>query len=145
MEKSLRARLTALQCKQRIVDVLQLSRAGNELSTAGDCWDKNPMLLTCKNGIIDLTNGLLRAGSPIDMNKTSCPIEYQGLDAPRIVWDKFLIEIFDGNLELVSFVQRSLGYCCTGLVQEHVYPVWYGIGRNGKTTGCGNGFDYGAR
>ncbi len=136
LEKALRARLTALQCKQRIMDVLTLARAGDELSTAGDCWDKNPMLLTCKNGIIDLTNGLLRAGSPIDMNKTSCPIEYQGLDAPRIVWDKFLIEIFDGNLELVSFVQRSLGYCCTGLVQEHVYPVWYGIGRNGKTTLC---------
>lgn len=37
-------------------------------------------------------------------------------------------------MDLVAFVQRLLGYCCTGVVAEHVVPVFTGSGANGKST-----------
>jgi len=50
------------------------------------------------------------------------------------MWDKFVNEIFDGDDELISFVQRLLGYGISGLQREHVLPILWGIGRNGKDT-----------
>ena len=37
-------------------------------------------------------------------------------------------------MELVSYVQRLLGYSVTGLAVEHVLPILWGAGRNGKGT-----------
>jgi putative DNA primase/helicase len=42
--------------------------------------------------------------------------------------------VFAGNCELISFVQRALGYAMTGDVTERVMFILYGSGRNGKST-----------
>jgi P4 family phage/plasmid primase-like protien len=49
-------------------------------------------------------------------------------------WLRFLTTITDGNAQLVSFLQRTLGYCLTGLTREHALFFWYGTGTNGKGT-----------
>ncbi len=134
LEKALRRRLNELQSRSRVMDVLTLARAGDAgLSTAGDAWDLEPMLLACQNGVINLTDGTCRAGSPQDMIKTVCPVTWRGLNEPAPVWERFLMEIFDGNKELVRFMQRLSGYCLTGLTNEERYPFLIGKGRNGKT------------
>jgi putative DNA primase/helicase len=33
-----------------------------------------------------------------------------------------------------GFLQRYIGYCCTGLTTEHVFVFAYGTGANGKST-----------
>lgn len=43
-------------------------------------------------------------------------------------------EIFNGNLKLVSYVRRLLGYTLVGEVTEHILPILWGSGRNGKGT-----------
>ena len=50
------------------------------------------------------------------------------------VWDRFLRDVFQGNGELIQFVQRLLGYALSGDVTEHALPVFYGSGANGKST-----------
>jgi putative DNA primase/helicase len=75
-----------------------------------------------------------RAGRPSDFIKTVCPTEFKGLDKPCPTWERFLNEIFDNNLSLVNFVHRLLGYSITGLTIEHILPVLWGQGRNGKST-----------
>ena len=52
-------------------------------------------------------------------------------DAPR--WKLFLKEIF-AESEMISFVQRLLGYCLTGSTGEQVMPIFWGGGANGKST-----------
>jgi putative DNA primase/helicase len=64
-------------------------------------------------------------------------------DATCPTWERFLATIFPatsdaaeeaGDAELITFVQRLLGLCLTGDVREHLLPVLWGTGANGKST-----------
>ena len=48
--------------------------------------------------------------------------------------ERFLLELFSGTTELVDYVQRVLGYACTGETSEHAWWLLYGSGSNGKGT-----------
>lgn len=96
-------------------------------------WDSDPYLLGCVNGVIDLKTGESRTARPGDYIRSIAPIPYLGLEAPALRWEQFLSEVFDGDSELVSFMQRLLGYSISGLTQEHIFPILCGQGRNGKT------------
>ena len=39
-----------------------------------------------------------------------------------------------GDADLQGFLQRYVGYCCTGLTTEHAFVFAYGTGANGKST-----------
>ena len=49
-------------------------------------------------------------------------------------FDKFIKEVFGGDGELISWIQRAFGYSLTGSVQEQVLFICYGTGANGKST-----------
>ena len=49
-------------------------------------------------------------------------------------FESFLLGIMAGNLLLVNFLRRLLGYCITGDVREQVLPIFHGGGSNGKST-----------
>ena len=82
----------------------------------------------------DLRNGTGRAPDPFDYitKKTACRCAPVG--TPHPLWTKFLDRVTDGNGELQRFLQRYIGYCCTGLTTEHVFVFAYGTGANGKST-----------
>ena len=46
---------------------------------------------------------------------------------------RFLDRIFDGDVELIGFMQRALGYVLTGSVREQVLFFLHGLGANGKS------------
>lgn len=104
------------------------------LSMVAEKFDSNPMLLSCANGVIDLKTGKFRDGRQSDYISKACPIEFKGLDEPALEWEKVLLQIFDNGKELIAYLQRLLGYGITGLVDEHIFPVFQGRGRNGKGT-----------
>jgi putative DNA primase/helicase len=64
--------------------------------------------------------------------KTACRVAPPG--TPHPVWTAFLDRITDGKAELIAFLQRFIGYCCTGITTEHVFIFAYGTGANGKST-----------
>jgi putative DNA primase/helicase len=82
----------------------------------------------------DLRNGTGRAPDPFDYitKKTACRCAPVG--TPHPLWTKFLDRVTDGNGELQRFLQRYIGYCCTGFTTEHVFVFAYGTGANGKST-----------
>jgi putative DNA primase/helicase len=49
------------------------------------------------------------------------------------LWQAFLNRILDGDVQLIGFIQRMLGYCLTGLTREQVLFFFYGLGANGKS------------
>jgi putative DNA primase/helicase len=71
---------------------------------------------------------------PLDYitQKTACACAPPG--TPHPLWDAFLNRITSGNAELQRFLQRYIGYCCTGTTNEHVFVFAYGTGANGKGT-----------
>ncbi|SHK15926.1 putative DNA primase/helicase [Desulfatibacillum alkenivorans DSM 16219] len=135
IEKDLKDRIAQLQHRSRRINVLKLAMAGREsLAISGEEWDLNPWLLGCPNGTIDLKTGDFRPGEQSDYIQAICPTEWKGLDAQCPNWEKFLKEVFNNDADLVSYMQRLFGYGLTGLSTEHVLPILYGQGRNGKGT-----------
>lgn len=124
----------SLRFSNRISNVLKLATSNQSLALAGDEWDQCQWLLPVANGVVNLKTGELQDGKPGDYVKTYTPVEWRGLDCPAPRWGQFLDEIFNENKELVSFVNRLYGYGVTGVSTEHVFPVLYGHGRNGKDT-----------
>lgn len=55
-------------------------------------------------------------------------------DAQCPMWEKFLSEIFEGNQDLIDYLQRAVGYSLTGDVREDKFFLLTGPGGNGKTT-----------
>ena len=82
----------------------------------------------------DLRTGIGRKPDPLDYitKVTACRGAPPG--TPHPLWSKFLDRITDGNTELQGFLQRYMGYCCTGFTTEHVFVFAYGTGANGKST-----------
>lgn len=104
------------------------------LAVAGEEFDNQPMLFPCANGVIDLSTGLLESGRPADYLTKSSPFSFLGIDVPCPLWEQTLLEIFNGNQDLVDYCRRLFGYAMTGLVAEKVFPVLYGkTGWNGRS------------
>ncbi|WP_427365893.1 phage/plasmid primase, P4 family [Candidatus Caldatribacterium saccharofermentans] len=121
----------ASENRQRIQAMIDLA-APMVLASAED-FDRDPFLLNCENGVVDLRTGELKPHDPGFYLTKMAPVTYNPTaKAPR--WEKFLREIFPGNPELVEFVQRALGYSITGDVREDKFFVCWGRGRNGKST-----------
>ena len=91
-------------------------------------------MTTMEAATFDLRTGIGRAPDPLDYitKKTACRCAPAG--TPHPLWTKFLDRITDDNAELQGFLQRYMGYCCTGFTTEHVFVFAYGTGANGKST-----------
>ncbi len=115
-------------------DVLGFLKDFPEISLSGNEWDRQTHVLAVSNGMLDLKTGQLRPGHPSDLVRVVCPTPWRDLNEPCPRWDQFLLEIFDGKLELVTFMQRLFGYALLGNVREHTMAILWGQGRNGKDT-----------
>jgi putative DNA primase/helicase len=95
--------------------------------------DAHPWLLNCANGTLDLQTGVLRPHAPADLLTQCLDINYDPT-ATCPTWDAFLRTIQADNDVMISFLQRAVGYALTGVVREHILPILWGTGRNGKST-----------
>lgn len=104
------------------------------LAMLGDDIDRNPWLLACPNGVLDLRTAKFSSGRPGDYLLKSIAVPWEGLDAPCPVWDAFFAEIHQHDQEIIDFLYRMFGYALTGLTTEHFIGFFLGDGRNGKGT-----------
>jgi putative DNA primase/helicase len=117
----------------RIKAIVSLAESEKPIAVAPDAFDADPWLLNVANGTIDLRTGQLRPHQRGEMITKLAPVVYHPqAECPR--WRAFLDRIMAGNTDLISFMQRSVGYALTGVIREHVLHVLYGTGANGKTT-----------
>jgi putative DNA primase/helicase len=98
--------------------------------------DRHPWKLTCWSGTVDLKTGTLGTPDREDMITTLCPEAFKPTAeaAPCPRWVEFLGTVMNGDLQMVDFIQRALGYSITGSTREQVFFILYGTGRNGKST-----------
>jgi len=123
----------ASEAEARLRAMVALARTEPTVALHPDQLDAEPWLLSCANGTVDLTSGELHEADPTELLTRGNEIAYDGsAECPR--WLRFLAEVFDGDTELVAFMQRLIGYTLTGDTREHVLAVLHGSGCNGKTT-----------
>ncbi|MBL8828896.1 MAG: hypothetical protein JNM18_18090 [Planctomycetaceae bacterium] len=109
-----------------------LTVAKSDLAITVEQLDRDPWLFNCANGTLDLKSNKLRAHDRRDFITKVCDVPYSD-DAQCPRWRAFVREIFDGDTELVSYVQRLVGYTLTGCQREHLLPICHGNGCNGKS------------
>ena len=135
LEVRLYSRISSLHTLRRKKIVLQLATFGsNSLGITGDEWDQHPWLLGFPNGIYDLKTRKFRNGTPQDYVRKVCADEWRGEDCPAPVWERTLLQIFNGKKTLLGFFWRLMGMALIGVVLEHIYIILWGKGRNGKGT-----------
>jgi putative DNA primase/helicase len=121
------------ESKASLDRLVSLAQKLPPIADNGDNWDVHPLLAGAPNGIIDLQTGDLRPSDPADRITLSVRVPYDvHAVAPR--FEAFIAEIFNGDVELMTFVQRFAGYSLTGLTSEQVLVVGHGCGANGKST-----------
>jgi putative DNA primase/helicase len=98
-----------------------------------DDLDKDPFLLTVKNGTVNVITGEFREHRQEDFITKMSNVMYDpAAECP--LWEQFIREIMDYKGGLVSFWQTALGWGITGDTSEQVMFILIGNGANGKST-----------
>lgn len=121
----------SLKSKHTVAAVEILARSNSKLAAGPHDFDQDLMLLGTPGGTVDLRNGLLRPARRADMITRQTSVTPASGEPVR--WMQFLDEIFDGDADLIAFMQRAAGYALTGETREHKMLFLYGSGRNGKS------------
>ena len=98
--------------------------------------DANHWYFNCLNGTINLKTGELQEHKKEDLLSTIIPINYNP-NAKCELWLKFLDKVTGSRPELISYLQRAVGYSLTGDTSEQCLFFLYGLGKNGKSTFVG--------
>lgn len=123
----------ARTCQRRTPQKNLLAIASSSLEVKHVDLDADPFLLNLKNGTLDLRTGKLLPHRAEDLLTKIARVGYDpAATCPRFL--AFMSRIFNGEQELVRFIQKALGYSLTGAVTEQVFFLCYGTGANGKST-----------
>lgn len=120
-----------LKSKHTVAAVETLARSNSNLAAGPHDFDQDLMLLGTPGGTVELRRGLLRPARREDMLTRQTSVT--PARGKPVRWMQFLHEIFDGDADLIAFMQRAAGYALTGETREHKMLFLYGSGRNGKS------------
>lgn len=95
--------------------------------------DQQHDLLCVANGVVNLTTGALHPAQQSDLLTQSTQVTFDP-KAKCPVFLAFLKQIMGGQVDLVNYVQRVVGYTLTGNTDEQCLFFFYGRGANGKST-----------
>ncbi len=109
-----------------------ISLAKSEVPIMPQALDASPWLLNTTNGTVNLKTGELLEHRREDLITKIAPVEYDPL-ASASTWAATLERVLP-SAEVRAFFKRLCGYAISGDVSEHVLPVLYGTGANGKST-----------
>lgn len=128
-----RGQAKQLKSKANILAVEKLLQSNPSIAITKDRFDANIMLLGTPAGTVDLSTGHLQPANKDDLISKQTACRSADPDSSPTLWLKFLDRIFDGDQEMIDFMQRAAGYALTGSTKEHKFLFLYGDGRNGKS------------
>ena len=118
--------------RARLEAMTALASTMPALRVDADRLDADGMALNTPAGLVNLADGTIRPGTPDDLCTRTTTVAPDDL-CPTPRWDKFLDDTFQGDRELIGFVQRLAGYSSMGVVSHHILPFLHGAGGNGKS------------
>jgi putative DNA primase/helicase len=132
VRKKLLAFSLKLESRHGTDNVLALAQHIAPISVTSEVWDRDPWLLNTPTGTVDLHTGTARPARAEDLCQLVTGADFDpAATAPR--WLRFLQEVFDGDADLIAYLQRWFGYCLTGTIREQMFLLLSGTGANGKT------------
>ncbi len=112
--------------------MLNLAQTEEGIAVTMDVFDRDPFLLNCPNGTIDLRTGSIREHRRSDFitKMTQAPFNATAMDES---WIKFLETVIP-DFETRVFLQVAAGYSMTGDTGEEKLFFLYGPAGTGKST-----------
>jgi putative DNA primase/helicase len=102
------------------------------IKTTIEDYDTDPLLAAAIGATLDLRTVAHRSIRREDFLTMRLGATYDPTaDCPR--WRQFLNEIFIEDTEIISYIQRAVGYCLTGDTREQKLFLCHGTGANGKS------------
>lgn len=97
-------------------------------------FDKDPYLINCLNGTLDLKSGVFSPHNPSDLLTKMAGVKYDP-NATCRRWVQFVDEVTMGDKQLAIYLQKALGYALSGDTSEECFFLLFGPkSRNGKST-----------
>lgn len=127
--KAMGAHAKRMRSAKSIDNMLRLARSS--AMKGADTFDSNPLIFNCKNGVYDMTTGLLREHSYTDYCTNVAGVEYNK-DAVAPKWNAFLDKILPKDVQ--EYLQQCVGMAAVGKVYEEAMIFMIGGGSNGKST-----------
>lgn len=110
-----------------------LTMAEALLGIDADTLDADPDLLGMRQGVLDLRTGEHRPHRQADRITKTCGAGFDpAAQAPT--WTRVVRETFRDDGALIGYFQRLCGYMLSGHRGEHLLPIFWGSGANGKST-----------
>jgi putative DNA primase/helicase len=109
-----------------------ISRFQSLVSVNIETFDKNPDLLNCQNGVVDLRNGTITPHSYKQRFTYCLPVPYEPSDYSE--WIEYQNEVVGGGQEVIDYLQMAAGYSLTGHTREEIMFYLQGPTRSGKGT-----------
>lgn len=131
--KELQAFASMSQSVSMVEAMAKLVTLTSGLTVRADQLDRNRSLIGCTNGTIDLATGLLLPADRSHRITMSTHLEYQP-DIKSELWELTVLQALGNNVDMLTFLQRLMGYALLGTADEDVLAIPYGMGCNGKST-----------
>jgi len=134
LRRAMRAKLKKWENGGRLHAMIEMASLRKPFLEDIASFDTDPWVLTTANGVLDLRTAQLLPATPARRLTKALAVAYDPTaTCPR--FEQFLREIFPTDTaDLVAFIQRWMGMCLTGIVTDHLLPIFHGDGSNGKTT-----------
>ncbi|RRR68897.1 MAG: DNA primase [Candidatus Viridilinea halotolerans] len=123
----------ASESASKLSAMVQLAQSEPGIAVHHSALDKDPWLLNCRNGTIDLRSGKLRQHCRDDLLTKRIEVSFNPY-ATAPTWMRFLHRITQGDTALGDYLARAVGYTLTGDVTEQCLFFLHGGGSNGKST-----------
>lgn len=120
------------ESRAKILAMIELSKSLKGVTILPDQLDNDPWKLNVQNGTIDLNTCQLNAHTREDLITRVLSVAYNpGAECP--IWLKFLDRVMGGDVDVVRYIQKAIGYSLTGSISEQCIFIPYGEGANGKS------------
>jgi len=113
--------------------MVHLAKVDLAVATTSAEFDQNDWVLNVCNGTIDLRSVECRPHARQDLITKMAHAAYD----PEVgcpIWMMFLNKVFDGDQELIAWLQKVVGYTLSGSTDEQCVFFLIGDGCNGKST-----------
>ncbi|MBB5866197.1 phage/plasmid primase, P4 family [Xanthomonas sp. 3058] len=113
-----------------------LALAEPYFSQPAEAIDAKPLLIGLRNGVYNLASGVFREHARDDLLTKVASVDFHA-DARSPLWDGFVHRIMGARPEMVRYLRQLAGYMLSGVRTQHILPIAFGSGANGKSTFLG--------
>lgn len=129
------------QSAMAIRGIKEIARSAPQFARTSQQLDVDPYLINLQNGTLNLKSGEFREHAPADLITKVCNASFDHAvfdsydeDAAIFLypkWFTFLEQVLP-DAQVREFVQVLMGLALVGTQLEHIMPIFFGNGRNGK-------------